>query len=831
MKRVSLLTTLLPFILFDQASAWETDLAENPTEAWRSIYLNTKNSTGNKPGEFNAYGSKVPAEHTLLSELSLLEIGAGNSLSPSGTFRLEVRDLRDYLWDKRSPRNAIERRALPPPSVYAGLPDYSFTMYDWIRKNEVCPVDSRINPIECHNYKTWHGAVTNSSHFGDLASRTYKRYHAIALGLARKAKTWQELLSAHEPENDLYKDFVLELEHAALSYEGIGQHFFQDRWAVGHMWNRWNGPDAEQKAFKALATNIEVGLFTGVIHGTEMISKQSDPMNSAWLYAGEAHPSTFVVGSRPLAYMGFGDDHLEDLYALSYAKGRKYLAQLISRPTDTMEGSNKAGVYWDYRDVLGQRALMIGCLASGWAEVIGTLKEVEGAYGSSGIKMNFRYQGAKPIDDECFNAWATNYSMALGLLTAAGEEKGLAKLADPKERLASAFTVSAAAILSKNVRSGVVVAGNYFANPPPENLEIQLSGVGSAVSGAVALTFNGLSRESYVQAFVNAYEKIVLDKDFDGTDLAKKAFDVDLESGEKELGLRRRDPPVSCTQGKACDGSEYKIANFLEPADLDDLPEFDLRGRDKRSMFLFYNKAHADHLCKTQVATKLFDDMRELNLLEGCMYLGSRFWHRTDPDYGDGPQKQQLQVVHNGQQKSLFPLCAILAPEEVEDPSDSVPRYLHAGYVPMNSPPGRKFDQALENWCQMTPVVDYIDPREDVVAISNVGESTVKITGQNFGETKGELWLWQGNVSWKAERVGWREDEISFEVPDKVANSVGDYCLLVTAAPRETSYGQIQIEKNPSPGHFIFRRLAKVKATLRGQSGTVQIGKEGCPLP
>jgi hypothetical protein len=72
----------------------------------------------------------------------------------------------------------------------------------------------------------------------------------------------------------------------ALTYESIGQHYLQDQWSMGHMWNRWGGPEVDDwdltGAYSALnalphaklAYGTIVGGVVGLIHGWKSTAKK-----------------------------------------------------------------------------------------------------------------------------------------------------------------------------------------------------------------------------------------------------------------------------------------------------------------------------------------------------------------------------------------------------------------------------------------------------------------------------------------------------------------------------------------------------------------------------
>ena len=86
------------------------------------------------------------------------------------------------------------------------------------------------------------GAV-NSNHFLPQAYDAYRHYHELAM---QHAKTCQEASEAMSPENRAFhRESLRACERMALTYEAFGQHFLQDAWSMGHMWERWGSPNRE----------------------------------------------------------------------------------------------------------------------------------------------------------------------------------------------------------------------------------------------------------------------------------------------------------------------------------------------------------------------------------------------------------------------------------------------------------------------------------------------------------------------------------------------------------------------------------------------------------
>src|SRR5262249_27544848 len=116
------------------------------------------------------------------------------------------------------------------------------------------------SPKACHNFRTHMGAA-NSNHFLPQAGQAYRHYHKIALQIASEcAKTAQALVQRPE--------FVVVAREGgveALAYGAFGQHFLQDAWAMGHMWQRWGSPDR----VAPFLDSVIVAITSGLIHGAQ----------------------------------------------------------------------------------------------------------------------------------------------------------------------------------------------------------------------------------------------------------------------------------------------------------------------------------------------------------------------------------------------------------------------------------------------------------------------------------------------------------------------------------------------------------------------------------
>jgi hypothetical protein len=157
-------------------------------------------------------------------------------------------------------------------SGFASLPDHSFSIWDWLSGNESCPRGTEdgvlsVFPSLCHNLYG-HLGFTNSHHFVPQAGYTFLWYHKLALESAKECGVIKSKLEENSlyAENEEYvKKIIKECEIRTYMYEAFGQHFLQDTWAVGHMWERWGAPDIA--TFESKPRALLVAATAGLLHG------------------------------------------------------------------------------------------------------------------------------------------------------------------------------------------------------------------------------------------------------------------------------------------------------------------------------------------------------------------------------------------------------------------------------------------------------------------------------------------------------------------------------------------------------------------------------------
>jgi len=163
------------------------------------------------------------------------------------------------------------------PAEFSELPDFSHSMEDYINQNKKCPPYPNWDPKECHSFLHFMGAL-NSSHFPPQLKTNYTRYHQIARAILYLSDDLYNKLSLAGALSE-YGSYYEECRMEALTYESIAQHYLQDQWSMGHMWNRWGGPEVDdfpttgnvnvfgKLVLGEIAHGSIVGAVSGLIHG------------------------------------------------------------------------------------------------------------------------------------------------------------------------------------------------------------------------------------------------------------------------------------------------------------------------------------------------------------------------------------------------------------------------------------------------------------------------------------------------------------------------------------------------------------------------------------
>ena len=734
---------LLVSILFGsvQALAWDTKEHE-PTgvgerEKWLSIYLCLHGSGGDICSR---------NEHELLANDALdLAVSAHNwninertdfsavDLNAS-LFRPALADLSTFPSSQGSDF-PLERRTLPAPPHFAGIPDFSYTIYDWANKNELCPArpanDQQLD--YCHVYALWHGAGFNSSHFGSQATASYQVLHATALQLADDAAQMLGRIST-EDERKAHEAAVREAELLALAYESYAQHFLADRWASGHMWDRWGAPEFNAAAYgNDMGTAVVTGLFTGIIHGYESVADQNVPdlmsspeylSNETWGILPGMYTSEWRYANGSTVFEGVGDYRLEDM--LDGHFGAEYLAR---------------GYFDRALNVSHQQDIMMECLTASFVEVISRFGRNDD--GTIGIdRVQIRTGAPSGVSDECLNPWATNRAIEAGW----GGEGDLLAV------------------------TGLGAIARYV---PALKTDASISELGAG--GEIEAQIN------------SAFDRVVL---------AAMTARINMRAFVSPNGIDLAQGGIG-PYGRAQQGGAYPVASYFEPADLDTLPDYDIRGRDRQSLFGLFNRAGARYFCTNTddylMQYRGSDDDRER---AACRMLAQRMYSGTWEEY-QGQQAETQSVDYNYDVGQVRPLCQIAGDwMPPANRTDDIPNRLHPGYVPWTHstaridnnqlmPDGQPnnthafladnwglSNQSIASWCDTVPVIDYLttdeDIQRDIVARITDAEETITLTGLHFGDQQGKLSIGlTGTDAIEVTEVeSWSDTRITFSLSD-----------------------------------------------------------------
>lgn len=286
----------------------------------------------------------------------------GSSVNAGGKPALTLPTFRPQRLD--SPNIAARQSRAFAIDELAQLPDFSWSLADWASGNETCPIpeladeeDDVSTPVACHDFGTHMGAL-NASHFPPQSDRWFAYMHQLALERANQCRTMRkeafERAATSLNKGCIYYDpsdptsgtkyaswvdkrwgsFWRECEAEALALEAVAQHYLQDSWSSGHMWERWGSSDLSR--FPApLSTNILryewnqkspdvrrlliaeiVALHAGIIHGSDPVSYEklgrTPLLGDALCYPESADDSALTVtGTDPIPVAG--DMHIHDV--------------------------------------------------------------------------------------------------------------------------------------------------------------------------------------------------------------------------------------------------------------------------------------------------------------------------------------------------------------------------------------------------------------------------------------------------------------------------------------------------------------------------------------
>lgn len=309
-----------------------------------------------------------------LSGTMQLQVFTSSAVIPSGGESLPTLVPAPFTMVERAQTRAFSVGEL------AQLPDFSFALWDWALGHETCPLGALgVDATACHDFATHMGPV-NSNHFLPQASAFYARYHALALQRAAACKQMTDAVGAANVAR--FADYLRACEVQALALEAVGQHYLQDAWSSGHMWERWGAPDLERfsgaNAEEQRERAVLIALASGLIHGSRAVLQKLPQWTSFDVNDAMCAPHADV---QFVTHDG----------ALSQGLGDQY-ASMLSMHT-----------------VQSER--FFSCAASGMLDVYEATGRVHGAIGTG----TGGWQRVDPVGPGCFGQRATNAAVLAGM--------------------------------------------------------------------------------------------------------------------------------------------------------------------------------------------------------------------------------------------------------------------------------------------------------------------------------------------------------------------------------------------------------------------------------
>ena len=849
MRRLAVVLWLCSWAL--PAAAWDTRVIGGLGDSdWHSLYESMPELRG---GVVALHGN----EHAEISAHALNAIGAGKLLDYSDV--PVVVDLnasyfrRDLLYGSRrvqpadAPADALERRILPPPAQFSGLPDFSYSLYDWINKNQLCPLPvGAPERDKCHNYSGWIGAALNASHFGTQAALNYERLHKIALSLADRARGLRVKLQQTPGALQAYRAHLVEAEWMALAYEGVAQHFLADRWSTGHMWERWNAGDYEHLASRDLMVNKLVGYISGMFHGMQTVlhakplaSFESVPMLGRLANHRVAHHLWPDPLSSPMVEIERRDGVVERLwnYYVRGESGRitlKSVEPAVFRHAGGGPGKRGIGDY-GFRDLLdgnfggreygfenelplplpAQRSEMMACVQGGWADVIRALgKNPKGSYGVLHIPLIEDAPSLAALGERCFDVYVTNRSMML---------------AWPFSRPTFWSQLGRATLTVLSSDAGVAALGYLGKSSPlPAAAVKELKKISKAQLAAGRQAARNMVRLSYL-AWRHGR------KNPGGTDLARGGLGA-LDFTTEEV----RKNPEAFIGGKNViePGDRYKAAFYFPRGELSGLPERDdPAGRDKAAVYGFFSRATADYWGGR--LAELLPGLRGMKTRwrrKVCEYLADFAYNGTEPAYRG--RRAEVRTANGRRDGSVVP--SYLTALGVRLDAARVPVHLPPGYVaePYARTTNGGTYRSVSAWCARVPVFHLLEAPEmrdrDVVAVVKGFGASVELRGADLGAEAGKLWIGcaPGEERRALEVQSWSETVIRGRLPKDA--EPGRHTLCLSRADGTASVGRFVVEYRAGlpqvtaveirgAGETWYRQPGNVDQPLPGGSYTLEI--------
>lgn len=409
------------------------------------------------------------------------------------------------------------------------------------------------------------------------------------------------------------------------------------------------------------------------------------------------------------------------------------------------------------------------CVKAGWASVIRAFGQYKGGFGMHEARL-----ASDPGSlDSCFDAWVTNDSIKRGAVD------------DPVLKLAL------------DARRGLDWASLLASMT--STLPVSLPGVHALRAQA---NQNGYSERELVRLLntISAAARIKPS----GSELARGL-----------IGKYNGFSP----------GDKFGASTLFEPIDVGSLPDEDSRGRDKRAVHGFFNRALTDHWCRELPKTldKLRGKAADSAETAACTYLADRAYDGTVTGY-EGLQAERRTLDGRKSSPVIRPICEILGLAKYA--ADTTPASLRPGYVPspeFNADNGGPYDRSVpdvasrsvKNWCMRVPVLDLLGGdtpnAEDLVADLDDPEKVVVLAGLDLGDRQGTLLLRASDGS-EFQMVAfdsWTDKKITFRVPEGRKHDAKDYHALVIRADGVQSTGRFIIRLRREQPRIIGVRITR----------------------
>ena len=491
----------IAFFAAAPAVAWDSTCVKygntlyGASDAAKRICAGSDSTTACSTAQDEARGVRV-GEHALLASRGLAAAGLATLVSaqlpsyattgtPFGTGASVTPGVPGVLGSSSS---MLRHRTTLPE--LAEVPDASYGLADFLLGNEHCFARGAVSSdatrdraargtadgaTTCHDFSSRMGSV-NSTHFGPQAKASYVNYHALALQVAGRCRADVAKL----PASDAYTAKVASAcELEAMALEVTGQHYLQDSWSSGHMWQRWGTPLFETTADGRVRQQV-VAMLSGLIHGWRSLAQDYAVVSywkddqlcmpgffSSYTPAEEArHTSELVRFGFPASatrYAAGGDDYL--LSCTAFKQSERWA--VASTQSDS--------------PLRPQYRRLLTCSARGVAEIYEAGPKTAGARRNEDVLLESGIRTS--LDDGCWAQRVTNQSMVLGSAVST-----LARLDDPA--LITRWAIERLPWMASTVTTETISDATWTAIR--DRLRVDFAAYGLAIRQAAALRPEGL---------------------------------------------------------------------------------------------------------------------------------------------------------------------------------------------------------------------------------------------------------------------------------------------------------------------------------------------------